>query len=201
VMTGAGRGFCAGADIRFESEAGDEEFAEFIDGIQDLTRALRAGDLYVVAALNGVAVGGGMELALACDARVAVPEAAVGFPEIKLGLTVTGGVLHTLPRLAGPSRALELLVSGRSLTAEAALEYDLVDRLSTDPVADAIRLAAIAEDAPPGLLSLVKSGLHAGSEATMEDALAIEHETIMNAFRRPAARERLRAFVDRRRAT
>lgn len=200
VVTGEGRGFCAGADIRFESEATEEEFGDFIDGIQDLTRALRSSDIYVVAALNGVAVGGGFELALACDARVAAPGTPVGFPEIKLGLTVTGGVVHTLPRLVGPSRALELLVSGRSLPAEEALVLGLVDRISGDPVAEAIRLAAVAEQAPPGLIKLVKLQLHTGAEATMEEALRAEKSTIVDAFRRPAARERLREFLSRRRS-
>jgi enoyl-CoA hydratase/carnithine racemase len=199
VIFGEGRAFCAGADIHFEHSAGEAEFAAFIDALQDLTRALRRTRLYVVAALNGLALGGGFELAMACDARVAHRKAVVGFPEITLGLTVTGGVTFALPRVVGASRALELLVSGRSMAAREARDLGLVDLVSSDPVHDAQRLARRAEAAPEGVVELVKQGLHAGEQGTLEDALAAERETIVEAFARPGARKGLGAFVERHR--
>src|SRR5262245_12679754 len=121
VIRGAGGAFCSGADIRWEHEATTTEFRQFVGTVQDLTRQLRNSDLFVVAAVEGPALGGGSELALACDYRVAGPDATLGFPEVKLGLHVTGGVTHVLPRLVGPSRALELLISGRTVAADEAL--------------------------------------------------------------------------------
>jgi enoyl-CoA hydratase/carnithine racemase len=199
VICGEGRAFCAGADIHFEHSAGEADFATFIDDLQDLTRALRRTRLYVVAALNGLALGGGFELAMACDARVAHPKAVVGFPEITLGLTVTGGVTFALPRVVGASRALELLVSGRSVVAREARHLRLVDLVSSDPIQEAQRLAGRAEAAPEGVVALVKQGLYAGEQGTLEDALAAERETIVEAFARPGARKGLRAFVERHR--
>lgn len=201
VLTGQGRAFCAGADIGFESRASEAEFADFIDALQELARLLRTSDLLIVAALNGIAVGGGAELALGCDARIVAPDSLMGFPEVNLGLTVTGGVTFTLPRLIGTSRALELLVSGRTIPADEALSLGLVDRIADDVLGESIRFAGIADRVPHGLLATIKSELYQGEDGTMEQALEVEKHAIMDAFRRPAAREGLQAFFDRPRAT
>ena len=91
VLCGSDGAFCAGADIAWELAATPDEFRGFIMQIQQLTRRLRDSRLLVVAAIEGPAVGGGAELAVASDYRVAAPDAVIGFPEVKLGLTVTGG--------------------------------------------------------------------------------------------------------------
>lgn len=198
VVTGEGKAFCSGADIYWESQSTSGQFSEFIDGIQRLTRLLRESDLFVVAALNGMALGGGFELALACDSRVASPEAIVGFPEVKLGLTVTGGVSYMLPRIVGSSRALELLVSGRNVSAEEALGLGLVDSIAPDALAGGYELASVGVSCPPGLLGIIKSALYGGEEVSMGQALRIEKEAILEAFRQPAAREGLVAFLEKR---
>jgi enoyl-CoA hydratase/carnithine racemase len=198
VLVGEGRAFCAGADIHFEQAAGERDFAAFVEDLQQLTRVLRSSRLLVVAAVNGIAVGGGFELALACDHRAAAPGAMLGFPEVTLGLTVTSGVTHMLPRILGTSRAIELLLSGRSMVAAEALEAGLVDAVDDDALAAAVRLAAVAAAAPPGLVELIKAGVYGGADSTLEQALGAEARAIGEAFRRPGAREALREFVERR---
>jgi enoyl-CoA hydratase len=198
VITGAGGAFCSGADIRWERNATPTEFRRFVGTIQDLTRQLHNSDLFVVAAIEGPALGGGAELALACDYRVASPGALIGFPEVKLGLHVTGGVTHILPRLVGLSRALELLVSGRAVAADEALSMGLVDRVADDALSDALQVAAVRDNAPPGLAALVKAALYAGAESSLDAALRVERETITEAFMQSHAREGMTAFLEKR---
>jgi enoyl-CoA hydratase/carnithine racemase len=198
VLCGAGGAFCAGADIRWELDASPAEFRQFVGSIQDLTRQLRSSDLLVVAAIEGPALGGGSELALGCDYRVAGPSAVLGFPEVKLGLHVTGGVTHILPRLVGPSRALELLVSGRMVAADEALALGLIDQVADDPLTAARRVADVAASAPPGLAGLTKATLYAGAEGSLDGALRTEREAILQAFLQPHAREGMTAFVEKR---
>jgi enoyl-CoA hydratase/carnithine racemase len=197
VVVGEGRGFCAGADIRYQSEASEEEYASFIDQIQELTRVVRRSDLVVVAALNGLAVGGGLEFALACDQRVAAPETPMGFPEVKLGLTVTSGVHWLLPRLVGRSHALRMLVAGTSVSAEEALAMGLIDGIHRDVVSAALVLASVGRDSGPGVIARIKSALHAGEEQPLEEILEIERRLILEAIVEPGTQIRLRAFVER----
>jgi enoyl-CoA hydratase len=198
VIRGAGGAFCSGADIRWEQQATPTEFRRFVGTVQDLTRQLRGSDLFVVAAVEGPALGGGSELALACDYRVVSPDAMLGFPEVKLGLHVTGGVTHLLPRLVGLSRALELLVSGRTVASAEALAMGLIDRVADDPVRAAHEVAAVRENAPPGLAALVKAALYAGAEGSLDGALRIEREAISEAFMQPYAHEGMTAFLEKR---
>ena len=198
VICGAGGAFCSGADIGWERDATATEFRQFVGTIQDLTRQLHNSDLLVVAAIEGPALGGGSELALACDYRVATPDALLGFPEVKLGLHVTGGVTHSLPRMVGLSRALDLLVSGRSVSADEALSIGLIDRIADDAISAAVQVATVRDNAPPGLSALVKAALYAGAESSLDAALRLERETITEAFMQPYAREGMTAFLEKR---
>jgi len=195
IITGAGRAFCAGADIRWESDASAEEFSAFIDTLQELTRSLRRIGALTFAALNGLALGGGFELALACDARIAAIDAVVGLPEMSLGLTVTGGVTHTLPGIIGTSRTLDLLISGRSVHTTEALELGLIDAVAVDPAAEAVGRSALAAIATRELVEAIKRQVYAGAAGTLEQALTLEKRTIMRAFGQPLAGRRLRDFV------
>ena len=165
VITGAGKAFCSGADIVWEYNAGSTDYAEFIDALQALTETLRRSRLLIVAAINGVAVGGGLELALACDVRIAAPEAVVGFPEVALGLTVTRGVTYSLPRLVGPSQALELLTTGRSLSAAEARDMGIVDRIERDVVAGALEWLTRVRTDEPTLVGAIKTLVYRGKQA------------------------------------
>src|SRR6476661_7202171 len=111
VVTGAGRAFSAGADIReFREYAGAAEFARFLTRLTDTLDVLATCPLPVVAAINGMALGGGLELAMACDVRVATDTAVLGLPEPALGAIPGGGGTQRLPRLVPPGIARELLL-------------------------------------------------------------------------------------------
>jgi 3-hydroxyacyl-CoA dehydrogenase len=126
VITGAGRTFIGGADIKeFGKPAMDPTLPSVIEKIENLSKP-------VVAALNGAALGGGLEVALACHFRVASPAAQVGLPEVKLGIVPGAGGTQRLPRLVGIPAALELITSGRSVKADEALKLGIIDEIAKD---------------------------------------------------------------------
>ncbi len=126
VITGAGRTFIGGADIKeFGKPAIDPTLPSVIEKIENLSKP-------VVAALNGAALGGGLEVALACHFRVASPAAQVGLPEVKLGIVPGAGGTQRLPRLVGIPAALELITSGRSVKADEALKLGIIDEIAKD---------------------------------------------------------------------
>ncbi len=123
VLVGAGRGFCGGADIKeFGKPPQSPSLHDVIDAVEGSKKP-------IVAALHGMTLGGGLELALACHARVAVRDAKMGLPEVKLGLLPGAGGTQRLPRLLGPEKALEMITSGSPIGAEAALAEGLVDEI------------------------------------------------------------------------
>ena len=123
VLVGAGRGFCGGADIKeFGKAPRSPSLHDLIDAVEDSAKP-------VVAALHGMTLGGGLELALACHARVAVGDARMGLPEVKLGLLPGAGGTQRLPRLLGPEKALEMITSGSPIGAKTALAEGLLDAI------------------------------------------------------------------------
>ncbi|HYB08553.1 MAG TPA: 3-hydroxyacyl-CoA dehydrogenase NAD-binding domain-containing protein [Alphaproteobacteria bacterium] len=151
VLTGAGRMFVGGADIR---EFGKPRPAE-APTLHQVIETIESADRPFVAAINGVAAGGGLELALGCHGRVAHPKARIGLPEVKLGLLPGAGGTQRLPRLIGVEPALDMIVTGELIPAEKALKLGIVDAVAENVVVDAIahaeRLAASAR--PPQKVS------------------------------------------------
>lgn len=138
VVTGRGRAFCAGADLKeLPDRAGLHR--RLLD-IQELSRRLLALARPVIAAINGPAVGMGLELALLCDLRIAAASARLGFPEVSIGVTVTNGASLSLPALVGQARARELLLTGELIPATRAEAIGLVNRVVPD---DQVRDAAM----------------------------------------------------------
>ena len=128
VLTGAGRAFSAGDDLPATESLRHEDFDELITGFQELTRAILAADKPVVAAVNGIAVGGAAELTLACDARVGHPGSDYLFPENDVGLTISNASSYLLPRALG-SRALPLVLDGRRISGTEAHVLGLIDHM------------------------------------------------------------------------
>jgi enoyl-CoA hydratase/carnithine racemase len=145
VLRGSGdRGFCAGADIKFQSDA--SSLPALRDGmtpgwIEVLDRIRKP----VVAAIHGFCLGGGVEIAMACDIRIAAPNAVFGLPETGLGLIPGGGGTQRLPRIVGLGRALDLLLTGDRIDATEALRIGLVSRLSASPESLIEEVQAVAE--------------------------------------------------------
>jgi len=134
ILTGRGRAFAAGADAReFDAEP-------LAPHLPDLLLQLEQCRLPVIAAVNGVALGGGAEILLACRYRIAVPAAQIGFPEVNLGVVPGAGGTQRLPRLTGVKVALQLVSTGRPAKSQQALEHGLIDKIADDPLQAALKL-------------------------------------------------------------
>ncbi len=196
VVTGAGKTFAAGADI---TEFGDGEVAREIGaGFRAAFDAVAAIPRPVIAAVHGVALGGGLELALACDLRIAADNARVGQPEILLGIIPGAGGTQRLPRLVGPARAKEMIWSGRPVKAEEALAIGLFDRLV--PAAE-LRDAALAwaSELAAGAvvaMGLAKAAIDRGLDGTVSTGIDIEAGLFVEAFATEDSRIGVASFLD-----
>lgn len=202
VVTGAGkRAFVAGADIAQMSTMTRQEAAGFGALGNAVLRRIEELPFPVVAAVNGYALGGGCELALACDLRVAADTAVFGQPEVGLGITPGFGGTQRLARLVGSGRAKELFYTGRRLTAADALAIGLVNAVHPyDHLqAEARRLAdRIASNAPIAVRA-TKRAVDLGLRTDLDAALRIETTFFASCFESNDQREAMRAAVERRR--
>jgi 2-(1,2-epoxy-1,2-dihydrophenyl)acetyl-CoA isomerase len=174
VLAGHGRAFCAGHDLKEPIPEGDSRAR--LDRIQDVTRRLRALPQPVIAAVHGYAIGAGAEFALGCDLIVAAEDAVFAFPEVSLGLSVTGAASRLLPILVGPLKAKELLLLGERVDGKTAHGLGLVnaavpaDELMTQAMAWATKIAGH----PPEAATMAKRALDSGLDGTLEGALELE---------------------------
>ena len=130
IITGCGKAFCSGDDINYLNKIkGKTGAMEFSDKLHSLFNRIESLDKLVVAAINGYCLGGGCELAMACDIRIATKDSIFGFPEVKLGLLPCGGGTYRLPALVGIGRAKELLLCGEHIDANKALRIGLINRI------------------------------------------------------------------------
>ena len=202
VVTGAGRAFSAGADIReFREFTGGAQFARFLTRLTDALDVLAACPLPVVAAINGMALGGGLELAMACDIRVAADTAVLALPEPALGAIPGGGGTQRLPRLVPPGIARELLLLGEPVSAARAYEIGLVNRVcpAGDAVAVAVEIAGKLAAGPPRVHAALKALLDATSAGGVRDGIAQERRTAQDLYDTADAAEGRAAFAQRRR--
>jgi len=199
IFTGEGKAFVAGADI--EEIAGiSDVFAgrEFSLLGQEVFANIAAMPQVTIAAINGYALGGGLELALACDLRVASTKAKLGLPEVGLGLIPGFGGTQRLPRLIGVGRALDLILTGRHVPAEEALGLGLVNRVAEDALAAAKELAAAVLKNGPVALSLAKEAVFRGLDVPLPEALEIEADLFGLVTRTRDFEEGTRAFLEKR---
>jgi 2-(1,2-epoxy-1,2-dihydrophenyl)acetyl-CoA isomerase len=177
VLAGRGRAFCSGHDLK-EPIPPETPLATRlrVELIQDVTRAIRRFPGPVIAAVHGYALGAGCEFALGCDLVVAAEDAQFGFPEVSVGLSVTGGISRLLPLLVGPVRAKELLLLGERFGAARALELGLVNRVAAAGEHEEVAagIAARLRDKPALALALAKQALDRGAESALEEAMATE---------------------------
>ncbi|MFD6291483.1 enoyl-CoA hydratase/isomerase family protein [Streptomyces sp. NPDC060205] len=199
VITGTGRFFVAGADIAVMRDLSTENQAKMRRWIH-VQRMIEQTPKPVVAAMNGHALGGGAELALACDLRILSTQATFGFPEIRLGLFPGAGGSQRLPRLVGPHLAKRLIIEGEGLTPQRALELGLVDAV----VAQAEFEATVAERArrlaaqPTGAIALLKRVVDEGYGLPLEQALEREEKGVAELIGTADTAEGLQAFLDKR---
>jgi 2-(1,2-epoxy-1,2-dihydrophenyl)acetyl-CoA isomerase len=196
VLTGAGRAFCAGADI-----SGDVGNARqvLLEAWNPLVQTMWSLQVPIIAAINGVAAGAGVSLALACDLRVAAKSARFQLSFAKIGLMPDAGLTWLLPRVVGLGRANELALLGRDLSAAEAREWGLVNQLSddgevlSDAVAMARRFAELSASVPS-----IKQAHHRGLEADFADQLDYEAHTQGWLQQQPDFAEATQAFVAKR---
>lgn len=196
VVTGAGKAFAAGADI---TEFGDQWPAgEVADVFRAAFDSLAAIPRPVIAALNGIALGGGLELALACDLRIAADSARVGQPEILLGIIPGAGATQRLPRLVGPARAKELIWSGRQVRADEALAIGLVDRVA--PASELVDAAVLwAGELAAGAvvaMGLAKRVVDAGLDRSLAAGLDAERDAFVEVFATEDAKTGVASFLE-----
>jgi enoyl-CoA hydratase/carnithine racemase len=193
--------FSAGADIKRFLEGDVESNMEMIRVSQASFRKMAAASQVFVAFIAGHALGGGLEIALACDIRVAAAGGyKLGLPEVTLGLLPGNGGTQRLPRLIGPSRAMELLLTGRTYGVTEADLIGLVSHVYEAETAEAdVREYADRLAGGPALaLAAIKRCVHEGTQRTLDDGLALEAELMETLFRSKDADEGLHAFVEKR---
>jgi enoyl-CoA hydratase/carnithine racemase len=201
VVHGAGRAFSAGADIEeMRSFAGRSEFEAFLHGFTDALDVVASSRLPVIAAIHGSALGGGLELALACDLRVATPDARLGLPEAKLGLLPGAGGTQPLPRLIPVGVATELLMLGNFIDGERAHALGLVNRLcaADELLATAGALAQQFSGGASQVVIAAKALLQRTADLPIHDGIEHEREVVAGLFATPDGREGFAAFVERR---
>jgi enoyl-CoA hydratase/carnithine racemase len=201
IITGTGRFFCAGADMHelahLMTVHGGSEFA--VRG-QSLFSRIERSEKPVIAAINGTCVGGGLELALACHIRVAAIGVMLGLPEIKLGLIPGFGGTQRLPRVVGASNAAEMILTGESLSAEAALRIGLVSRvvppheLMPETESIAALIAVRGKTAVEAALYAIRGGL----DIPLSEGLAREAELFGRLCITPDKQEAVQAFLEKR---
>jgi len=196
VLTGAGRAFCAGADLSVLEADGPA----LVAAGKDIAIAIRGAPKPVLAAVNGPAAGGGANLALACDYRLASDQASIGQVFHKLGLVPDWGGSFFLPRLVGPSRALELVWSARMVPAHEALALGLFDRVvpPAELGPEARRLAALWAEQPPDAVRRAKEAMEASEMSSLASMLDREIADQTELFATPEARRRIGAAASKR---
>ncbi len=198
VLTGAGKAFMAGADIKEYAAASDEEFRAFQQRGAALYAALERHPCPCIAAVRGYALGGGFEIALACDLVYASESARFGLPEIKLALVPGGGGTQRLPRKIGINRSKELLMSGRAASAAEMHEWGVVNTVFSDEEYDSgVReLAAKLADREPAALAKLKELVGRAAPPPEAEALAAEQAALLELAQSDEARRRIREFAE-----
>jgi 2-(1,2-epoxy-1,2-dihydrophenyl)acetyl-CoA isomerase len=206
VITGAGRAFCAGGDVEYMSglqkDGNVAAFRKLLDAGRDVVTTIVEMAKPVIASVNGIAAGAGCNLALACDYRIASDTAKLGETFVRIGIHPDWGGTWFLPRLVGPSRALELLMTGRVVDAAEALSIGMVDRvvpLSELPLQTTTLARAIAEG-PPIAITDIKRALAASRTNALRAQVDLESEHQLRAFLSSDAAEGLAALFEKRAA-
>lgn len=182
IITGAGeKSFCAGADLKERATLSQAEVKKFIITIRNLLSAIQNLPVPVISAVNGVALGGGTEVALASDIRIASENASMGLTEARLAIIPGGGGTQRLPRIIGAAKAKELIFTGRRVDAAEALEIGLVNKVTSSEnlLDESLKMADMIAKTGPIAVEMAKYAIDKGMEVDLATGLAIES----NAYR------------------
>lgn len=201
ILTGAGeKAFVAGADI---NEMADADLVTVVKNnkvSRNMFKKVENSTKPVIAAINGLALGGGFELALACDLRIAGDNAKFAFPEVGLGIIPGGGGTQRLQKIVGQGIAKELLYTGDMFTAEQALKWQIVNKVvpAEEVLSAAKELATKLAKQPPIALQMIKLAVNTGGNTDIESGLIIESSNFNTAFATEDGKEGLKAFTEKR---
>lgn len=200
VIIGKGRAFSAGADVKVMRAFSPEEAKAFALRGQKLLEKIENLPKPVIAAINGYAFGGGCELAIACDIRVAARSAQLGQPEVKLGLIPGFGGTQRMLRLLGPGKAKYVVLTGETFTAEQAREWGIVEFVVEDEklLDFAKEIARKIAGLYPKAVALAKEAVNKGMELPLKEALFVEAQNFGYAFSTGEAQEGIQAFLEKR---
>lgn len=201
IITGAGpKAFCAGADLKERATLDEQQVKEFIFTIRDLFTTIEYLNKPVIAAVNGVALGGGTELALACDIRIAASNASMGLTETRLAIIPGAGGTQRLPRLVGRGKAKELIFTGRRIDAQEALQIGLVNQIYEQDalMAECLKMAAMICETGPIAIEQAKYAINYGIETDLHTGLGIESNAYWTVIPTEDRLEGLAAFKEKR---
>jgi 2-(1,2-epoxy-1,2-dihydrophenyl)acetyl-CoA isomerase len=204
VITGAGRAFCAGADVAYMAELIEKQdttaMAALVEAGRRVVMTIRRSAKPVIGAINGVAAGGGANLALACDIRIASDRASIAQSFNRIGLHPDWGGTYFLPRLVGPAKSLELMWDALPIDANECLRLGLVNRVVPhDLLSDTVATYASTLATKPALsIALTKQAIYQSIDRSLPEMLDYELETQLQCFKTTDAREGIGAFVAKR---
>ncbi len=200
IVRSAGKHFCAGADLKERREMSVEDVRKFVPRLAGVCRALAATPYPTIAAVAGAAVGGGCELALACDVRILADNASIGLRETALAIIPGAGGTQRLPRLIGSSRAKRWILAAELHTADEALRDGVADRVVSAEALDteARKLGETIAANGPVAVRLAKRAIEEGAQLSLEEALEIEWEAYQRTLETEDRTEALRAFAEKR---
>jgi len=200
VLTGTGKAFCAGADLKERLTMSPDQTWGFLDELNRLTNAIAAFPRPVIAAINGAAFGGGLELALACDIRIAADTAEIGLTEVRLGVIPGAGGTQRLARVASVAVAKELILTGMRVRAQRAYALGIVaDVVPADNLGDiAAKLAGEIAMAGPLAVAAAKRAIDEGFALPLADGLAVEAACYEEVLASEDRNEGLAAFAEKR---
>jgi enoyl-CoA hydratase/carnithine racemase len=200
ITSAVPRFFAAGADIKHMATADGPTFAAYGDGMRAAFGRLASADRLTIAAVEGLALGGGLELAMACTMRVGGRAARFGLPEVKIGLIPGAGGTQRLPRLVGRSRALDIMLTARQVPADEAHAIGLIDRLVDEGAAEAaaLELATDLRSASLPAQQAVIRAVDASFDTELADGFAFETGLVLDVFENGEGREGIAAFLEKR---
>lgn len=199
VLAGTGNTFCSGVDINEARTV--ESPAEAMHYIQRVRRGFEAvylSPMPTIAAITGLALGGGFELAVSCDFRLASPDAQIGLPEVKIGALPAGGGMSKLLQLVGLATATELVLTAESIDGERAAQLGLVNSTHPDPVEASIGLAKRLSEYSPAVMAMAKRSLHGASAAAFGPGYEMELLSTAAVFGFADRTEGMNAFLEKR---
>ena len=196
LVIGSEENFAAGADIKEMLDMGPEEARGFC--FNKTYAKIEGLSIPTIAAMSGYALGGGLELALVCDIRIAAPDAVVGLPEINLGIFPGAGGTQRLPRLIGVSRAKMMIFQGKLVKADQALQYGLINEIADNPIETALKLADKLSNAPPVAIKFAKQCLNAVFTMDLKSGMALEELAWSGLYATKDQKEGMKAFAEKR---